>query len=112
MVRFMRNFLIATTAILVAPALTSCATTLPPPDGVRMTSQIAHPENCELVGEVRGDNNLYGGYFMHDVAEKSANSQILQNAAKLGANTVLVEESTTGILGANMRGKAYRCPPE
>jgi hypothetical protein len=54
---------------------------------------------------------LYGGYHFNDLARDSAESAILQDAAKKGANTVLVERSTSGFMGANMSGKAYTCAP-
>ena len=89
-------------------ALSGCASTLPAPDGVRITSRIADPAKCQYVGEVRGDHNLYGG-VMVGLAQQSAESQIMNRAAQMGANTVEVSNSTAGWAGANMSGKAYRC---
>lgn len=92
----------------ISAVLCGCASTMPPPSDVRLTGSQADVASCERLGDVRGDHNLYGG-MMYQLAVQAAESQIKNNAAKLGGNVVVLTRSTAGMMGANMAGIAYRC---
>ena len=73
---------------------------------VKEASQVA---GCERIAEVRG-KSAWGGVF----AVKSydwALSQMKQRAASQGATHVLILDASSGYMGSNMLGVAYKCPP-
>ena len=94
--------------LVVALVSAGCVSTLPPPTDVRLTSTVSDVATCQMIGPVRGDHNLYGG-AMYKLAEDAARAQIMNKAANMGGNVVLLSYSTVGWAGANMAGTAYRC---
>lgn len=91
-----------------AVAVTGCTSTMPPPSDVRLTGSQSEVATCQRLGNVRGDHNLYGG-MMYQLAVQAAESQIMNRAAQMGGNVVLLTSSTAGWAGANMAGVAYKC---
>lgn len=61
-----------------------------------------------MLGEVRGDHNMFGGAMIR-VAIDDAENKIRAQAAKLGGNVVFLTRQSTGWAGANFAGTAYRC---
>jgi hypothetical protein len=88
--------------------IASCATSGPASDFVKVAAADHEVASCTLLGEVRGDHNMFGG-MMVQVAIDDATSQLKNKTANMGGNTVLITRSSAHWAGANMAGKAYRC---
>jgi hypothetical protein len=82
----------------------------PEAERVRVTANSEAVKGCKLVGEVTGSDRLNGGMAGQMAAEENANRFLKLNAANMGANTVLITGSTTGMSGSRKRGEAYACP--
>lgn len=95
--------------VLGLAVLNGCSTTTPASDMVNIAAAPQEVARCTYLAEVRGDNNLWGGAAVQ-VAVNDATAQIKNRTAQAGGNTVLVTKSLTHFAGANMSGKAYRCP--
>jgi len=89
----------------------ACVTTKVTPAGekVRVTSDAAAVAGCALLGEVKGADHMNGGLAGQGAAEENAHRRLRNEAAAMGADTVLVVTSTTGFSGSTIRGEAYRC---
>ena len=94
--------------------LAACVTTHLTPEGeaVRVTSNPETVKGCTSLGEIAADDKMNGGMIGQMAAEENANRRLRNDAAKLGANTVLLASSTTGMSGSRVRGEAYRCAPQ
>lgn len=98
---------------IVAFAATSgCVTTRLTPEAelVRVTANAEAVKGCTLLGNLEASDKLNGGMAGQMAAEENANRRLRNDAAKLGANTVLLSSSTTGMSGSRARGEAYKCP--
>lgn len=95
--------------ILLLPLATSCSSTLPATDGVRVAVAEHEVAACKLLGSVSGKNTNVWGSMTLNVSINDATAQIKNGTAALGGNTVLITQSSTHIMGANMAGKAYKC---
>ena len=93
---------------LFASAASSCTTTLPATDSVRIATAPQEVQGCQFLGDIRGDHNLWGGAAVQ-IAINDATAQLKNKTAAKGGNVVLVTSSMTSWAGSNMAGKAYRC---
>jgi hypothetical protein len=82
---------------------------LPEAKLVRVTSNVEAVTECSLLGEVKGADHFNGGIIGQGAAEENAYRMLKNNAAKMGANTVLVSTGSVGMSGARQRGEAYKC---
>jgi hypothetical protein len=81
----------------------------PQAEAVRVIRDASQVTRCRFVDDVVSSDRLSGGLVNRDLAEENAYKILKQKTAKLGANTVLVSASTSGIQGAGLKGKAYAC---
>jgi Domain of unknown function (DUF4156) len=81
----------------------------PQAEAVRVLRDPTQVTRCRFVDDVVSSDRLSGGLINRELAEENAYKILKQKTAKLGANTVLVSASTSGIQGAGMKGKAYQC---
>lgn len=104
--------MLRTTSMLFALSLvTGCVTTqlTPEAQAVRVTTNADAVKNCKYIGAVDGSDRMNGGMVGQMAAEENANRRLRNNAAKMGANVVLMATSTTGMSGSRERGEAYAC---
>jgi uncharacterized protein YbjQ (UPF0145 family) len=92
-------------------AVTGCVTTRlsPAAETVRLTTNPEAVRGCELVGDIDASDRMQGGMMGQMAAEENANRRLRNKAVEMGANVVLVGQSTTGMSGSRVRGEAYRC---
>ena len=98
------------TPILVALTLAGCAATPnPSPNAtpVVLTKDPAAVSKCQQVGEVHG-NSLLGGIATSQGYE-NALADMKNQAAARGATHVLLMDVSSGHMGSNALGTAYRC---
>jgi hypothetical protein len=89
--------------------LGGCASMTPAGEQVRVTTNPEIVKGCEYLGEVKGADHMWGGAFGQGAAEKNAHKRLKNNAAEMGADTVLLATDHTGFSGSVKRGEAYRC---
>lgn len=91
--------------------VTSCAYAKldPAARDVRVTSNTDAVRGCTLKGEVTGADALNGGLVGQGAAEKNAMVKLRNEAAKIGANVVLLSTGSTNFSGSRYRGEAYAC---
>jgi uncharacterized protein YbjQ (UPF0145 family) len=91
--------------------LTACVTTDLTPAGekVRVTSNPDAVRGCTLVGEIVGRDRMNGGMAGQGAAEENAMRRMKNQAAEMGADTVLMVTAATGFSGSIQRGEGYRC---
>jgi uncharacterized protein YbjQ (UPF0145 family) len=89
----------------------ACVTTHLSPEGerVRVTTNAEAVRGCKLLGNIEASDRMNGGMMGQMAAEENANRRLRNDAAKLGANVVLMASSTTGMSGSRARGEAYAC---
>lgn len=89
-----------------------CVTTqlTPAAERVRVTSNAAALKECKLIGNVDASDRMNGGMLGQMAAEENASRRLRNKAAEMGANTVLLVSSTTGMSGSRSRAEAYACP--
>ena len=101
------------TTCFVSLILTSaCVTTklTPAAERVRVTTNVEALKDCKLLGNVDASDRLNGGMAGQMAAEENTNRRLRNKAAEMGANTVLMVTSTTGMSGSRSRAEAYACP--
>lgn len=103
-----RAFLAVASVIAVA----GCVTTQLTPGGqrVRVTPNPDVVRGCTYLGPIESSDLMNGGMIGQSAAEENANRRLRNDAAKMGANVVLVSTSTTTTSGSRVRGEAYGCP--
>jgi uncharacterized protein YbjQ (UPF0145 family) len=91
--------------------LSACVTThlTPEAEKVRVTTNPEAVRGCKLLGNIEASDKMNGGMVGQMAAEENANRRLRNDAAKLGANVVLMGSSTTGMSGSRARGEAYAC---
>lgn len=102
---------VISSSLLLAVALGGCVhvQVTPKAESVRLTSNAEEVQGCQLVGHVEGRDRLNGGILGQRAAEENAQRALRNNAARMGANTVLVVSGTTGMTGSRQQGEAYAC---
>ena len=95
----------------IATAIAGCHNVKLTPDAeaVRVIRDASQVTRCRFVKDVESSDRLSGGLINRDLAEENAYKILKQKTAKLGANTVLLSNSTSGYQGAALKGKAYTC---
>jgi hypothetical protein len=83
----------------------ACTSTSPAGEKVRVTSNPEAIKGCELLGPVKGSSG-WGGAATANVSENNSMNALRDNAAKMGANVVLMVSSGT----TRKEGEAYKCP--
>ena len=81
----------------------------PEEDSVRVLRDPNQVTRCRFVKEVSSSDRLTGGIVNREKAEENAYKILKQKTARLGANTVLVDRSYSGMAGTAMKGKAFAC---
>ena len=81
-----------------------------PPREVRFVMERELVNGCVNLGRVTG-SSAYGGISGQQLGKVRAEAEMRGNAARLGADTVLVHSSSGGFWGADSSGDAYKCPP-
>lgn len=89
-------------------ALVSCVSLTPEGQKVRVTSDPVVVRGCTYLGAVQGRSS-WGGIAGQSTGEKNSMAKLQNGAAAMGADTVLLVTSHTGIGGSQQRGEAYRC---
>jgi len=86
--------------------LAGCTTKLTPEaEAVRVTQDTAAVRDCTRLGEVKGGDNWNSA----GRAQENAYRRIKNEAAKLGANTVLLLTATSHNNATQLRGEAFTC---
>jgi uncharacterized protein YbjQ (UPF0145 family) len=108
-----------TLAVVFAIAVVGCATgrreSLPQPRDVRFTNSRDVVKSCTMLGLIDSSDKTNGGVVTQMPAERNALRRLRNEAARLEANTVLVNEAPPGMSqehtrdGTLMQGEAYRC---
>jgi hypothetical protein len=103
--------------VLIIAALAGsvgCVTTQLTPEGqaVRVTASSDAAKGCKLIGEVDASDSMNGGALGQTAAEENTNRRIRNKAASMGANLVVLVNSSTGTGGSRARGEAYSCPEQ
>lgn len=75
---------------------------------VRFVTQRDLVARCTFLGRVTGSSSL-GGIAAQNWGKARSESEMENNAARLGANVVLVHNSQGGFMGAESSGDAYLC---
>ena len=88
--------------------LASCVSTTPAGERVRVTSNPEAVRECTYLGAVEGRSS-WGGYAGQSTGEKNSMAKLQNKAAEMGADTVLLVTSHSGVGGSQQRGETYRC---
>lgn len=96
-------------AVLCAAALAGCATVDSETSTVRIVTSAGGVAGCRFIASVRGDQNLYGGILFARAAYDDAINQMKAKTIAAGGNALFVASASTGLIGANAMGDAYRC---
>jgi hypothetical protein len=89
----------------LALALAACSPALTP-GGQQVRIQSTRPFGCTELGRLRGIGDSVD-HSTPDEATQSSHSELRNDAAEMGANTVWVEGSD--ILGSTVTARAFRC---
>ena len=95
--------------IAAVAMLAGCTSVPPGADAVRMVGSEQAIAGCQFLKQVRGDQNLYGGAFFARAAYDDALNQMKARTVEAGGNTLFIVNASTGMIGANTLGDAYRC---
>ena len=101
--------------VLLAVAVAGCASThqAAKPPIVRFTNNRDVAKDCMPLGYVDSSDKTNGGTVGAMPPEDRADRRLRNEAAKLGANIVLLSETPTGLTKDPLqRGEAYKCPRE
>jgi Domain of unknown function (DUF4156) len=99
-------------ALLVLALFAGCRTTTrltPRGEAVRLTLNKDEVKACRLIGNIEESTTRYFVYPGKGAAAESVQRQLRNDAAKMGANVVVVSSSTTGSTSVRTRGEAYAC---
>ncbi len=86
----------------------ACVSVTPAGEKVRVTTSAEVVHECTYIGVVEGRSS-WGGYAGQSTGEKNSMAKLQNNAAAMGADTVLIVTSHSGMGGSQQRGEAYRC---
>ena len=97
--------------LLALVLLAGCRTTrlTPRAELVRVTLNHDEVKSCRLVGNLEESTPRYFVYPGKGAAAENVQRQLRNEAAKMGANVVVVSSSTTGSTSARTRAQAYAC---
>lgn len=104
----MRRFAI----VAACAGLAGCTTATAPSSNTSAVTVVSSPggvEGCKFVTNVRGDQNLYGGFLFAQAAYNDAIRQMKEKTVAAGGNRLYIALGSTGMMGANLVGDAYRC---
>ncbi|HEV7991385.1 MAG TPA: DUF4156 domain-containing protein [Gemmatimonadaceae bacterium] len=99
-------------AVVFAASVVGCASThpTPAPQAVRITNSRDVVKYCNSLGLVESNDKTNGGAVTQMPVERDRYRRLQNEAAKLGADMVLLQESTPGMQTDNeLRGEAYKC---
>jgi len=96
-------------AVVLAVTLTSAsaAKAEPAPDVIIVKDE-ASVTTCKFLGEVKG-SSAWGG-LVTNMAYNRARDTLKKRARSLGGTHVVLLDSSSGPMGSNMLGNAYKCP--
>ncbi len=100
-------------AVVVVLTVSGCATShrTPAPQAVRFTNSRDVVRDCTSVGIVDSSDKSNGGTVDQMSVEQDRYRRLRNEAARLGANVVLLPESPSGMTsGSLVNGEAYKCP--
>ena len=100
-------------AVVVALAVTGCAAShrTPAPQAVRFTNMRDVVRGCTSVGIIDSSDKSNEGTADQMPVEQDRYRRLRNEAARLGANVVLLPESPSGMTsGSLVNGEAYKCP--
>lgn len=92
-------------AVTAATAIASPALAADPT--VELVNDASQVAGCERLAEVKG-SSAWGG-VVTNMAYNRALSQLKERASKAGGSHVLLLNVSSGPMGSNMLGVAYRC---
>jgi hypothetical protein len=110
-----------TRIVLLALAVSGCsparptAVAAPQPQDVRLTNSRDAVKGCTMLGVIDSGDKTNGGAVTQTPVERDHRRRLQNEAARLEANTVLVNEAPLGMSGQNspggtlLYGEAYRC---
>lgn len=76
---------------------------------IALVNDAASVASCERLAEVKG-SSAWGG-VVTNMAYNRALAQLKDRAAKAGGTHILLLNISSGPMGSNMLGVAYKCPP-
>jgi hypothetical protein len=100
-------------AVVVVLTVSGCATShrTPAPQAVRFTNSRDGVSGCTSVGIVDSNDNSNEGTVDQVPVEQDRYRRLRNEAARLGANVVLLSENPSGMTsGSVVNGEAYKCP--
>jgi hypothetical protein len=100
-------------AVVVLIIGSGCATAhpTPAPQAVRFTSSREVVRGCTSLGIVDSSDKTQGGTVDQVPVEQDRYRRLRNEAARLGANLVLLPEAPGGLTsGSQVNGEAYKCP--
>lgn len=77
---------------------------------VRVVRDVQFIKGCKYIQTVDSSSG-WGGFAATGVGYNSAMNELKNNAAQVGANTLLIVVLENSMGGTNMSGDAYRCNP-
>jgi hypothetical protein len=102
-------------AVVIAFTLSGCARTqtqsAPAPQAIRFTNSREAVRSCTSLGLIDSSDKTNGGTVSQTPVERDRYRRLQNEAARLGANIVLVAEAPQGMLrdASRIDGEAYKC---
>jgi len=106
-----RNIPVAALATIMA--VSGCATAQMTPGAarIRVTPDAEMVRGCKFLDAVHGGGGAYANTLYQGKARDNARAEMLNQAAAIGANAVVLTESVSGVVSStDYRGDAYLCP--
>ena len=97
--------------LLALVLLGGCARTRLAPEArrVRVTLNRDEVRGCRLIGSVEASKRRYLWLPSQAAAQESVSRQLRNDAARMGANVVVIASSTSGMTRSHSRGDAFAC---
>ena len=100
-------------AVVFVLTVSGCATShrTPAPQAVRLTNNRDVVRGCSSVGIIDSSEKSNEGTVDQIPVEQERYRRLRNEAARLGANVVLLSENPSGMTsGSLVNGEAYKCP--
>ena len=100
-----------TFSVLTLLLFAGCVTTRLSPrgEGVRVTLNRDEVKGCRSLGTVEASKRRTGLFFGKSAAAEDVSRRLRNDAAKRGANVVLVASAEAAMIESRSRGEAYAC---
>jgi len=103
----MRTFCLLLSLLVLAGCVKTRLT--PQAERVRLTLNRDEVKGCRLIGNVDASQAKTALFFGQGAAQETVSRRLRNDAAKMGANVVVVASSETRKTSTRSRGEAYAC---